>query len=1065
MFVHRFCTPPTQLATLAKFFIALATILLTFPALAQYTTGTINGVVHDPSGATVGSAVITATSRETGLTRNATTTLDGAFSFANLPVGSYTVTANMPGFTIQKIDITLTAGHISRWEPMLKVGASDQTVNVAATSLSLETEGHQLADTVTSQEIENLPANGRTVFSTLTQSANVQGYTGSGNSRSDINFFGVTANALTIGGNAYGMESFLEDGVTNYNLLTKTANVQPSIEGTQEVTIVRNGANARFDEPNVVNVVTKSGTNQFHGRVYDYLRNDDLNAYVKNNTTKAQLRYNQFGANLGGPLLHNKLFFLFDYSGLRQSSLSILNANVPTVAEKQGDFSADNFTVYDPSTYNPATKTIQPFPGNKIPYISDFAKKFLAYFPDPTGNPNAGYNYYARGAARTNYDLYFGRVDYIIGSKDTLHGSYTTTNPADTSPSWALGNIFNGASTRDAKNAYAEWTHIFSPNVVNTGRFGYNYSDIEERISGNGRENYSQEFGLTALSPAPEQWAPPIVYLTAPHTSLGNATAPDGARQHLFQYADEVNWVRGRHTFVFGFQLDRVHFNADWTVYNNGLFRFSGIYTNNHAAKPAGGSDIADLLLGLPYNAEAGIGASTAALRQYNFMPYVQDDWRITDKLTLNLGMRYDFYEAPADANGHSHVYNVSDNTTHVGTFRQSYNNFAPRFGFAYATGSDMTVRGGYGIYYSLPLYNNYQFLMLNPPNYYLQNNTYTNAQVVPTYDAFDPHPTSSSQAPYTVALNNPTPYVQQWNVAVQRSIGAQTVIQISYLGNKSTHTQIRHNPNQASLPTDFNNPGTLQSRRPYPWVGDVLEASNLGAGNYNGLELEWRGHFRNGIAFNANYVYSKAMDILTTEELYPASGTDLSRDWGPADYNHKHVVKVSGVAPLPFGRGRHWANQNPILDETIGGWNLSAVLSMNGGFPFYISATDNSNTGGSHASRANQTCNPKLDHPTINRWFNTACFVQPGPYELGNERRNNLIAPRNTDTNLSLSKNFPTFREQFLQFRADIFHALNHPLPNTPAATVAANVPTNFGVISSFGGSRAVQLSLKYAF
>jgi hypothetical protein len=202
MFVYRFCKLPSQSAALAKFLIAFVVILLAFPALAQYTTGTINGVVHDLSSATVGSAAVTATSRETGLTRDTTTTPDGAFSFANLPVGTYTVTVNMSGFATQKTDVTLTAGKIARWEPMLKVGASDQTVNIAATSLSLETESHQLADTVTAQEIENLPANGRTVFSTLTQSANVQGYTGSGNSRSDINFFGVTANELTIGGNS-----------------------------------------------------------------------------------------------------------------------------------------------------------------------------------------------------------------------------------------------------------------------------------------------------------------------------------------------------------------------------------------------------------------------------------------------------------------------------------------------------------------------------------------------------------------------------------------------------------------------------------------------------------------------------------------------------------------------------------------------------------------------------------------------------------------------------------------------------------------------------------------------
>ncbi|WP_213807159.1 TonB-dependent receptor [Granulicella sp. dw_53] len=1033
-----------------------------YPLLAQFTAGSVTGIVRDKAGAPVASVPVTAVQVETGLTRNETTKNDGIYSLADLPVGDYDISVSAQSFSTQKTRVTVTAGHISRWDPMLAPGETTQVVDVSATAANLETESHQLADTMSSSQIENLPANGRDVFATLTTQTNVAPYTGSGNSRSDINFYGVTANSLTIGGNAWGMASFLEDGVTNFNLLTKTANIQPSIESVQEVTIVRNGAHARYDEPNVVNVVTKGGSNAFHGRLYDYLRNDALNTFVKNNTTKAQLRYNQFGGNVGGPVIRDRLFFFFDYSGQRQSSQSILNANVPTALERSGDFSQSGVTIYDPTTYDSRTKTIKQFSNNKIDpsRISDFAKRFLAYMPLPTGSPIPGNNFYSTGAATTNYDLYLGRVDYNLSSKDLIYGAYSRSNPADFSPSWGLEGIFNTLYTRDAKNAYVEEIHTFSPHVVNTGRVGYNYSNILVKISGNGRENYSQEFGLTALSPAPQQWAPPIVYLNS-HSSLGNATAPEGSTQDLYQYADELSWVHGRHTTVFGFQLDRVQFNANWTVYNNGLFRFSGIYTNNHAANPTGGEDIADFLLGLPYNAEGAVGATVGAFRQYNFTPYVQGDWRVSDKLTLNLGLRYDYYESPADVHNNSHVYDVATNTTHTGTFHQNYLNVAPRLGFAYAVLPDTTVRGGYGVYYALPLYNNYQFLLSNAPNYFLQNNTYTNTQLVPTYATFVSNPSGSTQAPFTTALNMPTPYVQQWNLAAQHAFSSKLMGEVTYLGSKSTHLQIRHNPNQTAL-SDPANPTPIAARRPYSWVGEVLEAADLGSGGYNGLELSMQGHYASGASFNASYVYSKALDILTTEELYPEAGLDLARDWGLADFNQKHVAKVSGVYPLPFGRGRRWLNANRFMEETVGGWNVSGFLVMNGGMPFYVSATDNSNTGSYHAMRANQICDPTLKNPSVKMFFNTACFVQPGTYQLGNERRNNLIGPHNTDTNLSVMKNFPAFREQFLQFRVDFFHAFNHPLWSQPNASTTA---TNNGQVTSFGGSRAIQGSLKYSF
>lgn len=1036
--------------------------LLSSSASGQFTSGSISGQVHDSSAAVISNALVTATASDTGLVRTSQTSADGTYNFANLPVGNYTVKVTAPGFAPQSGQMLVSADHIARWDATLSVGPEAQSVQVNAATLALETESHQLSDTVSSNQIENLPANGRNLFSTLTAQVNIQGYTGSGNSRSDINFFGVTQNSLTIGGNAYGLTSFLQDGVTNYNLLTKTANMQPSIEATQEVTMVRNGASARFDEPNVVNVVTKGGTNSFHGRAYDYLRNDALNAYVKNNTTKASLRYNQFGGDVGGPILHNRLFFFFDYSGLRQYSKSILNAYLPTALERSGNFSASGTTIYDPATYDATTHTISPFANDVIPdgRISDFAKRFLTYMPLPNGSPIAGYNFQETANASTTYNSYFGRIDYNIGSKDTVYGAFATTNPQDESPSWALLDIFNGLATRKASNAYIEETHVFSPTLVNVARVGYNRSNIFETISGVGRENYAQEFGLTALQPAPNQWAPPIVYLSS-HTSLGNATAPDGAIQNLYQYADEVNWVRGHHTIVMGAELDRVQFNAAWTVYNNGLFHFNGQYTNNHQSKASGGSDIADFLLGYPYNAEGAVGTTVGAFRQFNFTPYVQDSWRATEKLTLNLGLRYDFYQSPHDIHNHANVYDVATNTTHNGSFHQNYWNIAPRAGFAYSIDPKTVVHGGYGIYYALPLYNNYQFLLSNPPNYLLQNNTYTNTQLVPTGSTFVTNPSVSSQAPFTTELYMPTPYVQQYNLSVQRSIGGRLVATAAYVGSTSTHLQLRRNPNQASVPSDPNNPGTLQSRRPYSWVGDVYEAADMGYANYNGLELSLQGNFQSGASFSANYVYSKALDILTTEELPPEAGRDLSLDYGPADFNQKHVIKLSGVYPLPFGAGRRFLNSNWI-EKQIGGWNVSGIFSMNGGFPFYVSATDTSNTGAYHAQRANQVCSGKLSHPTAQKWFDTDCFVQPGTYQLGNERRNNLVGPRNTDVNFSASKNFPTFKEQYLQFRADFFHALNHPLPGAPNASTTA---TNNGIITSYGGTRAIQGSLKYVF
>ena len=1035
------------------------------PLRAQVTSGSIVGAVYDSSGAAIANCAVTATDLATGSQRQVQSNDSGYYTIPSLSPDPYKLTAAAAGFEETSSQITVTLGQTSNFDFHLNPGSINQNVevNASSSSMQLETSSHQIGSLVGSHSIENLPANGRDLFQTLQSAANVAPFQ---NAPGPVSNFRTTGNSLTIGGSASGTTSYLQDGVSNFSMLTKTSNLQPPIEAVQEVSIIQNGASARFDEPSVVNVITKGGTNRFHGRVYDYFQNDALNTIGYFHVPKPPLRYNQFGANIGGPIMKNKLFFFFDYAGLRESQGTTLFANVATAAERQGDFSQDNFLIYDPATYNQQAGTISPFPHNTIPQgrLSSFAQQFVAYYPLPTGSAIPNNNFQKGVSNTTTYNSYLGRIDYNIRSQDTLYGAYETTNPRILNPSISPNPIFNYINIQTAKNAYLQETHTFGANTLNIIRFGYNNSNIFYSTAGTGTTDYVTQFGLKNLNPAPSQYAPPAVSLIA-HTSLGSPTSPQGALQNLYQFADEVNLTRGKHYIYVGGELDKLDMNGNWTIWNSGQYTFTGQYTSNHnVGHLGGGSDLADLLLGFPTSAEGGTGVTIANFRQWNVLPYIQDDWRISSRLTLNLGLRYDYYGSPDDANGHSNVYDVATNTNHKGTFHQNYLNVAPRVGFAYSIGGGTVVHGGYGIYYSPFQYNQLQFLMINEPNFYLQLNTYPLTALTPVTDTFAAHPTLSAEAPFTISLRMPTPYVQQWNLSVQRSLGSQWLGTLSYLGNKSDHLQIRQNPNQASLPADPKNPTPIQSRRPYPYVGDVYQIAAIAYGNYNAFEAELERRFSTGLSFQANYVFSKSMDALNNGAEQPEYGPDVHAEYGLSDFNAAHVFKASGVYELPFGTGKsHFGGANWFDTQVIGGWQASGILTVQSGLPFNASATDLSNTGGNHAQRANQLCDGNRPAgQSIRHWFNTACYIQPSIGQLGNERRDNILGPRTTNLDLSVFKDFALPESTALQLRSDFFDSLNHPLLGIPAAAVGT--PT-YGQITTITGARAIQLSLKFSY
>jgi outer membrane receptor protein involved in Fe transport len=1028
----------------------------------QITTGSILGTTYDSTGAAIPNCQITATNLSTHATRAVNSNEAGYYIIPSLPPGSYQLTAKASGFAETSTQLTVMLGKASNFDFHLQTGTVTQNIEVSALSSNVElnTSSHQVDAQLATQSLENMPANGRDIFQVLQSLPSVSPFQ---NTPGPVSNFKTTTNSLSIGGSATGMTSYLQDGITNIAMLTKTANFQPPIEATQEVSILENGASAQYDEPSVVNVITKTGSGAFHGRVYDYLQNDLFNAIGYFKRPKPPLRYNQFGANIGGPVVKNKLFFFFDYAGLRSSTGTTLYADVPTAAERQGDFSQDSFTIYDPAHYDPQTGAISAFSSNMIPSgrISQFATLFMQYFPLPTGSSVAGQNFQKNVTNTSTYNSFLGKVDYNLGRNDTLYGAFETTNPAIFNPRFSTSSDFNYLNNQTAKNAYLQETHIFSTNLVNVAKMGYNESNIFYRDVGS--KDYVSLFGLANLNPLPSQYQPPAVTFTA-HTGLGDPGSPQGALQRLFEFSDDVDITHGKHSIYAGIVLDKLDFNGSWGIWNNGQYTFNGQFTSDHATHPSGGSDLADMLLGFPSTAEGGTGVTSANFQQWNVLPYLQDDWKVTRNLTLNLGLRYDLYGAPADANGHSNVYDVPTNSNHPGTFHQQYLTLAPRFGFAYALSHGMALHGGYGIYYSPFQYNQLQFMMINEPNFFLQLNTYSIANPTPVTDTFLATPSLSAEAPFTIQLQMKTPYVQQWNLAMQKSIGAQWIATVTYLGNKSTHLEIRRNPNQAAPPADPINPGSIQSRRPYPWVGDVYQIASVAYGNYNGLMGELKRSFANGITFSTNYVWSKALDALSNGAEQPEYGPNVQAEYGLSDFNAAQVFKASGIYQLPFGSGGKFLNhKNWFGTQAIGGWQAGGILTIQSGLPFNASANDLSQTGAYHAQRANRLCNGNDPQgQSFNHWFNTSCYVQPGVGELGNEGRDDLIGPRTTNLDMSFSKAFAIHDQTALQFRADLFDSLNHPLPGVPVSAVTS---PSYGEITNIPGARIVQFSLKFVY
>jgi hypothetical protein len=1122
--------------------ICLAALFMTTQLRAQVAAGIVTGTVTDSSGAVIPGANVRATSTNTGGVRTTVSNSTGYFSIPALPPGPYTLEVSASGFEGGTSSIVLSVGQTLNVPFLLQIGSASEKVEVVANeSTGLETQDHELTSVMESKTLENMPElasyRNATFYAQTSEVGVMPGsMPGASNINSNVSQYNAQSNMLLIGGQGFWSSTYLLDGVVDMSYFDQTATVNTPADATEQVEIIRNSANARYDGATALNAITKSGTTSFHGRLYEQLQNNQMNARGWNAGPLSEVRYNQFGANAGWtvPYTHKKLFFFVDYQGFRQVSANFLQAFLPTQAERNGDFSADlaansstgqpATTIYDPTTFNAAAtpnggaNALQPFSymGQKNvinpALISPLAKAYLKLiYPLPNGMNTASGNNYGSTHSRTQFhhDNYLYRLDYNKSERDHIYGAYDTNNPEIVRSEFVDDCVCAEPNQLYGTDIYLAHSHVFSPTLVNTARVGYARSVNGQTFGhiGNGTDYFHSVFGLTGLTPPPSMQGWPAFN---PGGYSGPSGSPLSATQNMYEYSDEVNLVKGKHSIFLGGEFDWVDYNAFWYTGNpNGALSTNGQYTYNGStaaawqrpgqwllgsvSKMPAANILADWMLGYYTGTNASAGSQVGYFHQRNIMPYIQDDWHFGPRLTFNLGLRYDYYSPVTEQGNHAGTLDPVTGKYTEGPWDPNRLNFSPRAGFAYALNDKTSIHGGGGIYYyqfsyydlqgysADPLYNtglNSVQTQANPVIWPSSNTAANpNTGAAPGQQEFFtlqnaeaiwakmPKPTGVF-VPGSSAFSSkmPTSYSEQWNLAIQRSFGRDWLLTVDYLGSSAHHIYSFSNINQASLPSASDpNPAStasINSRRPYQAIqGNIIMTNKWGQSHYHGFEAQLKKRFSNGFQMNTNIVWQKSMDYGDSDRRANEAGLDHRVDYGPSDFTQRYVYKASAVYELPFGRNKHFLNGGKWWENQLGGWRLSGFSSIFAGPMFNITAGDTSNTGGGINNRALETCNGNNGPKSTSQWFNTSCYAVPAQNTFGNERRNNLIGPRNTSVDLSIQKEFEIRENLKFQWRTDAYSALNHPLLTLPNATVGSST---FGKITSASGARVIQLSAK---
>lgn len=1006
---------------------------------AQVDTGTISGTVKDASGGSVTGAEIRVEDPAKSVAVSARTDHTGHYSVPDLKPGVYAVVAASPGFeAVNKTGIEVRVQDRLDVDFDLPVGQTSTQISVESQAPTLESESSALGQVVGEREIKGLPLNGRNYIQLA--------YLSAGTSPSQQS---TERNTFVANGMRPIQNSYLLDGIDNKNKIvgfdsSSAQSIEPVIDAVQEFKVQTSTFSAEFGQSAgaVVNASIKSGTNDLHGSLFEFLRNnyfDALPYFQPPGGATPAFNQNQFGATAGGPIIKNKTFAFFAWQSSREVNAAPQVATVPTLAQENGIFSTP---IYDPATTVPNPNgsgyTRALFPHNTIPSSrwDPVSAKLKALYPAPN-QPGASRNFISNQSESVNNDQFIGRIDHRFNERDTMFGRYIASNftniePATLPPPTSDPSIV----TPEAHSFAASETHVFRANLINEMRIGYQETRETQHIDDIrlfdqygiiGAPDIASVTGLPTFAVSGLTTIGTTGPGTLPTAATGSGNLPIDKQGRTIQADENLSWVHGRHTIKTGFDFQQVTLYANTTLQARPAYTFTGVYTQNQQSRAGTGNAFADFLLGQTATAQVSTRGVSES-RQHIYQGYVQDDWQVSPKLTVNAGLRYElplpFYET---SEKYSNVlmepganYGQLIQAADAGRYgyRDSfvdpnYHNFAPRLGFAYKLTDKTVIRSAGGIFYgrdeNVPVARR---PTNNPPNFILK--TYTSDQIDPNIvlaqgfpaGALDPtnvvNPTVNSYL-----RHSPTPYVQQWNFNIQREFGAGLVGQVGYVGS-SAHDL--YYPAQIDTPTP--GPGSVQARQPLPQYSGLFEYAPFVSSNYNSLQAQLERRFNKGLSLLAAYTYGHSIDNGSSnadkDGFAPLNPNNFALERGNSNFDIRQRFVVSSLYELPFGKGKAFLDTSRIGGAILGGWQLTGIFSVQTGLPFTpVLASDNTNTG--TTARPNRIKDGSLpsDDRGPNDWFDLSAFSTPAQYVYGNSGRNILRGPGFHNLDVGLERLF----------------------------------------------------------
>jgi len=1092
----------------------LAFCWLPIRAGAQQVTATINGTVTDPSGLVVANAKVTATDLDRGTAWPAQTNSSGFYNLTNLPVGRYEVRVTAPGFqTAVQSPIELQLNQVEAVNVKLAVGAATQTVQVTNAAPLLQTETTDVGTVIDARTNVSLPLASRNYLqlTLLTPGAVTVQPTGfeSGQNAGQVA-------RPEINGNRFDANSYLLDGMDNNDAGSNYVAYSPQPDAIQEFRVITQNAPADFGNymGGVISASIKEGTDSYHGTAYEFFRNDILNANQWMNklvpgdvTARQKMRWNEFGGTVGGPILKQKLFFFADYEGERfdfPSTTSLIT--VFTAKERTGDVSelvAAGKNIVDPLTG-------QPFPNNVIPQgrLSPAALAIInsKYYPTPI-NGALQSNAANTTAIATDADQGDGRLDYAASDRDHFMGRFSysyMTNP--TLNSFALDyNPFNVVSTWNFVTGY---TRTISSTMVNDARLGVNYVQVgQNHTSSNFPGNADTLFSIPGLTTS---FLPAMSFSGGYVSGFGTKDSVTDNYDTSVQYSDVLNWVHGKHNMRFGFQGWRIRTNGLFNGSNGqaGTFGFGSTYS---------GSPESNFLLGLPTSIGAGNTGSEWGQRNNVFAGFVQDDWKVKDRLTFNLGLRYETHTPFVEAQnkevnwdpqtGNFELPGQNGNSRALYDSYNGYGNYQPRIGVAYQVMPKTTIRASYGLSSFMEGTGLGLRLPANPPQPIAASANYS-ALAYPTTTLDQGFTPIAVPAGCTIAgLQSGDPicykgsiifswdkkvqpaHSNQWSLFVEQELSRSAIFQLGYVGQSTKHltnaellTQLVWDAPGVVSPSPFfaNNPQYIDQ---VAYIfGTFAEAHQ----NYNALQAQMQGRLNHGLSYQLSYTWSRCMT--NSQGFWGEAGQSSAPSawWqntynpegetGACYYNVKGDFTGYVIYDLPFGRGKQFGtNMNKVADAVAGGWKVSAIPTFRGGFPLTLSSNDDHSGTNSFQNRPNCIAPPNVLHkqPIGNgfygyRWFDPKSYQEPSDGYFGNCSVSSVYGPGEQNIDASLSKIFSITEHQNVEFRTEFINAFNHTILDAPSnGGIDVTNPDGgtIGQINKSEGARNIQFALKYNF